>query len=357
MSANVRSAGPDVGEIRHVGAHAPTADASDVGPWPIFRIHTRAIGVALATCLVMLMCLEVAVFRSGFFDSHVAVSDPQWPAAKLAIATRQPNASVLYVGDSTMMTSVLPTIVSRSCDCGPGFNGGFSASNPWTTDAMTRRLLTFMHPKLVVISVSPWAVDAAAKFESNELARQVMSPSELAARGAPLDLAESIDATLGSLWSAYGQRELVKEWFSALAPGQRYDESLLGYYVAPGSANSYARLVATADKLFADVGTPTADAPGAAVIRSLVDDLRARGIAVAFLLPPLHPTAYEEAGPYLERADVAIRQLAGERAVPLIDCRASFSASDFRDVTHLLEPAAERHSACVGERVRAIAHD
>jgi hypothetical protein len=255
------------------------------------------------------------------------------------------------------MTSVLPTIVSRSCDCGPGFNGGFSSSNPWTTDAMTQRLLTFMHPKLVVISVSPWAVDGAAKFESNELARQVMSPAELAARGAPLDLAESIDATLGSLWSAYGQRELVKEWFSALAPGGRYDESLLGYYVAPGSANSYARLVATADRLFADVGTPTADAQGANVIRSLVDDLRARGIAVAFLLPPLHPTAYEEAGPYLQQADVAIRQLAGERAVPLIDCRASFSPSDFRDVTHLLEPAAERHSACVGERLRAITHD
>jgi len=34
-----------------------------------------------------------------------------------------------------------------------------------------------------------------------------------------------------------------------------------------------------------------------------------------------------------------------------------FSASDFRDVTHLVEPAAERHSACVGERMRAIAHD
>ncbi len=357
MSVTAGSAEPTTGGVGHVGSRALTADERDLGPWPIFQSHARAIGVALATCLVLLLCVEVAVFRSGFFASHVAVSDPQWPAAKLAIATRQPNASVLYVGDSTMMTSVLPTIVSGACDCGPGFNGGFSASNPWTTDAMTRRLLTFMHPKLVVISVSPWAVDGAAKFESSDLARQVMSPAELAARGAPLDLAETIDATLGSLWSAYGQRELVKEWFSALAPGQRYDESLLGYYVAPGSANSYARLVATADRLFADVGTPTADAPGAKVIRSLVDDLRAQGIAVAFLLPPLHPTAYEEAGPYLERADAAIHELAGESAVPLIDCRASFSASDFRDVTHLVEPAAERHSACVGERMRAIAHD
>ena len=335
----------------------PTPDTRDLGPWPIFLSHARPIGVAMAVFLVVLVSIELAVFRSGFFASHVAVTDPQWPAAKLAIATRQPNAQVLYVGDSTIMTSVLPTIVSIQCDCGPGFNGGFSASNPWLTDAMTRRLLEFMHPKLVVISVSPWTFDGSAHFVSSELARQVMSPAELAARGAPLDLAQTIDTGLGSLWSTYGQRQLLKEWLSSLVPGQRYNESLLGYYVAPGSANSYARLVATADRLFADLGTATSSAPGAVVIRSLVDDLRARGIAVAFLIPPIHPAAYDEAGPYLEGADAAIRELAAERDVPLIDCRATASAADFRDVTHLLEPAAERHSACVGAQLRALAHD
>ena len=335
----------------------PTPDTRDLGPWPIFLSHARAIGIAMAVFLVVLVSIELAVFRSGFFASHVAVTDPQWPASKLAIATRQPNAQVLYVGDSTIMTSVLPTIVSTQCDCGPGFNGGFSASNPWLTDAMTRRLLEFMHPKLVVISVSPFTVDGSAHFASSELARQVMSPAELAARGAPLDLAQTIDTALGSLWSTYGQRQLLKEWLSSLVPGQRYNESLLGYYVAPGSANSYARLVATADRLFGDLGTATSSAPGAVVIRSLVDDLRARGIAVAFLIPPIHPAAYDEAGPYLEGADAAIRELAAERGVPLIDCRATASAADFRDVTHLLEPAAERHSACVGAQLRALAHD
>jgi hypothetical protein len=212
-----------------------------------------------------------------------------------------------------------------------------------------------MRPTLVVISVSPWTFDSAAHFANTDLARQVMSPEELAARGAPLDLQQSIDAGLGRIWSAYGQRALVKEWFSSLAPSQRYDESLRGYYVAPGSANSEARLIATADRLFADVGTASASAAGALVIRSLVDDLRARGIAVAFLLPPLHPAAYDEAGAFLEHADAAVAALAGERGVPLIDCRATVSAGDFRDVTHLLEPAAERHSACVGDRIREIA--
>ena len=325
-----------------------------VAPWGAFRRHARPIAVAIATCLVLLVTIEVAVFRSGFFASNVAVADPQWPAAKLAIAARQPDASILYVGDSTMMTSVLPAVVSTACECGPGFNGAFSAADPWLTDAMTRRLLGFMRPKLVIISLSPWTVDAGARFENSDSARQIMSPAELEARGAPLSLEQRIDASIGSLWSAYGQRELLKEWASALAPGQRYDEGLLGYYVAPGSANSYARLAAQADRLFQDVHQASSSAPGAAVIRSLVDDLRARGIAVAFLVPPLHPAASEHGGPYLEHADGAIRELADEQGVPLIDCRSTVSSADFRDVTHLVKPAAEKHSQCVGEQLRAL---
>jgi len=310
--------------------------------------------VTVATCVILLATIELAFFRSGFFASQVAVSDPQWPAAKLAIAARQPDTRVLYVGDSTIMTSVLPTIVSGTCECGPGFNGGFSSAGPWLTDAMTRRLLGFMHPRLVVISVSPWTVDSGARFEDSESARLLMSPAELEDRGAPLDLEQRLDQSLGSLWSAYGQRQLLKEWASALAPGQRYDEALLGYYVAPGSANSYARLLAQTERLFEDVGDASPTAPGAIVIGTLVDDLRARGIAVAFLVPPLHSAALEHAGPYLERADAAIRSLAEERDVPLIDCRTTVTAADFRDVTHLVEPGAEKHSRCVGEQIRTI---
>ena len=354
MSADASSA-QTIGGAAHVGTVQQAATGREIGPWPILWAHARAIAVALLTCLVVLVSLELALFRSGFFAAHATVTDPQWPAAKLAVAARQPDASVLYVGDSTMMTSVLPAIVTRACACGPGFNGGFSSADPWLTDAMTHRLLAFMHPKLVVVSISPWTVDNAKRFVGGDLARQVMSPAELAANGAPLDLAQAIDTTIGDALSVYGQREVLKEWLSSLMPGQRYDETLLGYYVAPGAANTEERLVATAGRLFTGVGAPSASAPGAVVIRSLVEDLRARGIAVAFLLPPLHPAAYSEAGAYLAGAEVAIRELATEQSVPLIDCRAVASASDFRDVTHLLEPAAERHSACVGERLRAIA--
>src|SRR5438874_2260115 len=267
------------------GSKDPAADqgAPLTTPWLSIRRQARPIAVAAATCLAVLLTIEIAFFRSGFFATHLAISNPQTPLAKLALAERQRDTRVLYVGDSTMMTSVLPTVVSATCECGPGFNGGFSAANPWLTRAMTERLLGVMHPRLVVISVSPWTVDAHARFQDSDLdlARQLMSPAEMAALGASVDIEDRVDAALGSLWSGYGQRLLLKEWFSALAPGQRYDESLLGYWVAPGSANSYSRVVAATSRLFADVGEADPSAAGAAVVTSLVDDLRVHVMLVA----------------------------------------------------------------------------
>lgn len=356
MSVDVRSADRIAQHVGHVGA--PTAAATTaVTPWPIFRTHARSISVALAVCLAVLVAIELIVFRSGFFVSHVTVSNPQSPAAKLALAARQPNARVIYVGDSTIMTSVLPAVVSQACECGPGFNAGFSAATPWLTQAMTLRLLDVTHPNVVVITASPWIVDGNARFDDSDLARQLMSPADLSRLGAPLDLGQRVDAGIGDLWSVYGQRQLLKEWLGSLAPGQRYDESLLGYWVAAGSIDSYARLSATAGRLFEDVGEPTSSAPAAEVIGSLIDELRARDIAVAIMVPPLHPTAYEQGATYLERAESAIRALAGQHRVPVVDCRAAVSPADFRDVTHLLEAGAEKHSACIGQQLRASALD
>jgi hypothetical protein len=327
-------------------------------PWPAIRSQARPILITVATCLALLLAIELAVFRSGFFAAHVAISDPQTPLAKLVLAERHPEARVLYVGDSTMMTSVVPTIVSAACDCGPGFNGGFSAATPWVTRAMTERLLAVEHPRVVVVSVSPWTVDTRATFQTTDvnLARQLMSADELASLGAPVDLQTRIDEALGSVWSAYGQRLLLKEWFSALA-GQRYDESQLGYWVASGTANSYSRVVAQASRLFAPVGDAAPSAPGAAVLASLVAELHARGIKVVFLVPPLHPASIELAGLYLRAADAAIRELATKQQVPIVDCRSVVGATDFRDATHVFPSAAERHSQCVGEQLRALAID
>jgi hypothetical protein len=352
----VRAAQRAQSPVRRIEVDAPRPAVFVEAPWSIFRAHAGSIGLGLAACVVVLLTVELAVFRSGLFASHVAISDAQWPPAKLALAARRSDARVLYVGDSTMMTSVMPTVVSANCDCGPGFNAGFASANPWLTEAMTRRVLGFSSPRLVVISVSPWNLDTSARFRGDELARQVLSPDQLAALGAPLNLEQSIDAGLASVWSAYAQRDLLKEWASSLAPGQRYNEALRGYYVAPGSANSYARLLATASRLFDEVGQASASAPGAVVIGSLVDELRARGIAVAFLLPPLHETVYQKGGRYLEQAETAVRELAGAHGVPLIDCRSVVSPADFRDVTHLFPPAAERHSVCVGNAIRALVH-
>jgi hypothetical protein len=342
----------------HAPSIPPRRNAS-VTPWPSICRQARSTLIAAATCLAVLATIELAFFRSGFFTAHVAISNPQTPVAKLVLAQRHAEAQTLYVGDSTMMTSVVPAVVTAVCDCGPGFNGAFSAANPWLTRTMTERLLEVMHPRVVVISVSPWTVDANARFQDSDLdlARELMTPAELEAHGAPMAMDQRIDAALGSLWSAYGDRLLLKEWFSAFAPGQRYDESMLGYWVAPGSANSYARVAALAGRLFADVGHASTSSSGATTMETLVTELHARGIEAVFMLPPLHPASYEIAGPYLRAADGAIRELASRRQVPIVDCRTAVGAEDFRDATHILPDAALRHSRCVGEQLRALGID
>src|SRR6266516_5029690 len=348
---NERSALPR--SLRPAVADRPSVLASS--PWPIFRANARSIGPAIATCLVILVAIELAVFRSGFFISNLRVSSPDFPTAKLALAARMPDARVLYVGDSTVLTGVAPQAVAATCECGPGFNAAFAASNPWLTSAMTRRLLAYEHPALVVIGVAPWDVESGAVFSDSELAHEVLSPAESAALGTPLDLAARIDALFAQVSSAYGQRLLIKEWLASLMPNERYDEAQRGYYAVPGSASGVTQLAAEVVRMKAvHPGDPTVSGPGAAVTRSLIAELRARGIAVAILVPPIHPAAYEQNGAFLERGDAAVRALAIEERVPVIDCRSAVSLDDFRDLLHLRESGAQKQSACVGDQLQML---
>ena len=144
--------------------------------------------------------------------------------------------------------------------------------------------------------------------------------------GVRVDLGGTIDKTLGSVWSPYGQRLLVKEWLNSFVPSKRYDETRRGFYLPPGSASSTADLLAAVNVIFTRVTEPSDTSRGAALIGSLISELRARGIAVAIFVPPLHPSAYEYAGPYLERGETAVRAFAAAHGVPLIDCRSAIDA-------------------------------
>jgi hypothetical protein len=343
-------------------AHVGGGSVTWLSPWPLFRAHTRSIVLALVTFVTVLLAVEFALFRSGFVAAHASVSHPDFPLAKLALAVRQPS-QVLYVGDSTVLTGIAPAVASERCSCGPGFNGAFKAATPQLVAAMTRRLLAVQQPKLVVLGVSPWQLSTTGHFTDTYLdgfeeeARELLTPAELAALGQPLDVVGTIDSQLRALSVAYGQRLLVKEWAGSAVPQQRYDESLRGLYVPPGSASSPAQLAAAAEYVFRDLSEPTTQSQGATVFDALIADLRARGIAVAILLPPLHPAAYDHAGPYLDRADALLREFASGRGAALIDCRAAVSAADFRDLDHLLQAGAMKQSTCVGRRLQALLRD
>jgi len=220
---------------------------------------------------------------------------------------------------------------------------------------MTKRLLEYEHPGLVVIGFAPWDVASGNTFSDSELAREVLSPSELAALGVRVDVGSSIDEAVANTVSAYGKRLLIKEWLASLVPRQAYDESQRGYYEVPGSATAPSQLVAEAARMrLIHPGDPSLSAPSVAVIRSLIADLRSRGIAVALLVPPLHPAAYVQNGAYLDGADAVIREFARMEAVPIIDCRSAASADDFRDLLHLRESGAQHLSTCIGERMPGL---
>jgi len=40
--------------------------------------------------------------------------------------------------------------------------------------------------------------------------------------------------------------------------------------------------------------------------------------------------------------------------VSVIDCRGAVAATDFRDLAHLTEQGAAKHSLCVGEQIRTL---
>jgi hypothetical protein len=332
----------------------PSRDEKVVTPWPLVRANARAAAVAVATCLAILLTVELTVFRSGFFVAHEGFSSPDFPAAKLALATRFPDARVLFVGDSTVMTGVMPTVVARSCGCGDGFNAGFGAASPWLTAAMTRRLMTTLHPDLIVIGISPWFLASGARFSGGPYATELLTPAEIVGLGEQLDPSTVVDAAIGDVWSAYGDRVLLKEWLASLAPGQRYDPAQRGFYTVPGSLLAPSQLASAAAVMDPDpAGTPVPDGPGAQALGELIRELRSSGTQVVLMVPPFHPAAGQLTGAYLPRAEAALRSFAAAERAEVLDCRSVVAPDDFRDLYHLNAVGAEKYSHCIGAALAA----
>ena len=333
----------------------PPVEAAD-SPWRALIETRRPIAIGVATAVLVLVLIEVLVFRSGAFTSHIRVANPDSPAAKLALLAKQPATRVVYIGDSTILTDLAPQAVVETCaDCGPGFNAGFSSATPWLTAAMARRVIAVARPEIVVIGLSPWALDRTARFEDSERARELLSPTELDELGVSLDGAGRLEQGLGALWSPYGQRLLIKEFLTAFVPGQRYNEEGGGLYIPPGVARSSTQLAAAIARMkLSTASHPDVDAPGSRVTRELISSLAASGRRVILVLPPLHPAALAADAAYLDEADVVARAMARSAGVDLIDCRSAVTADDFRDMDHLLLAGARKFSRCVGGQMASL---
>jgi hypothetical protein len=336
----------------------PTAQAHAiegvVSPWPILRKHAHSILVAVLSAFVVLASVDLAIFRSGFFETHAPLSNPDSPAAKRLLLNRLGDVRVLYIGDSTVLTDIAPGIATEACRCGPGFNAAFSAATPWLIAAAAEELIRSTHPNVVVLGVSPWALDESLGLEDTGRTREVLSPSQLQAHGIRVDPRDQIESVVASLWSLYGQRALLKDAVSSFLPRQKYDESQRGFFVPPGDASAAAQLDAGIARMKAGISTfPSLASQGARELGRLMLELRDAGMTVVIVPPPLHPAGQASAPQYLAQADAATRALAQSNQATFLDCRDAVGADDFRDLDHLSVAGATKFSLCVGDGLRA----
>ncbi len=349
-----RSSGTTAEKAATVGdLHARVEEHAEDSPWPLLRRQVPSMLVALLVAALALGSIEIAVFRSGLFYRQAHVTDPDSPAAKLLLVGRHAEARVVYVGDSTVLTDISPRIISDVCMCGEGFNAAFSKASPWQVAAMADEVVNRTRAEVVVVGVSPWALDERLRFEDSEQARELMSITGLAERGAQVDLRARVEMFLASVWSVYRERALIKESFASMLPRQAYDEARRGSYIPAGTALSPRQLAAGVARIVESFPTrPSATAAGARELTRLIGDLRGRGIEVVVLIPPLHPAALDGAGEYLVQAEGVTIELTRASGASLIDCRAAVSRDDFRDIDHLSEAGAAKFSRCIGATLR-----
>ena len=321
------------------------------GVWAV----ARPVAVALLSAVAVLLLLDWVVFQTpAVLPRMPTYRNDGSPNDKLLLAARYPDSKVLFLGDSRVRYGIDPDIVSRKCQCGPGFNAGFPGADVRLNRLMAERLLERMSPNLVVISVSQWELSDKADVHVGEGSRELVPISRRAEYGMETNIPEDIPQLIGGVWQFYKYRGELRQSLEVWAGGDRREEPRRGYKPYEGRAElDEDDLERREDQWFDDFSV---EGRRAQALRGLIDDLQARGIRVVLLAPPLLPEFQQDVGRPIARFRAAIAKLADEEGVQLIDATASerigIDEDRFRDVVHLDEEGSEQYSAFVGEKLR-----
>ena len=326
--------------------------------WRIVRDSAGSTAIALLTTVAVLLVFDWVLFDTPALAARLPIAaDRGSPNNKLLLAPRYPDAQVLYLGDSRVLYTVDPSVVSDTCACGPGFNAGFSAADPALMRIMADRLLRRLSPKLVVIGVSEWHLSDAADIKMGESASDLVPPWQMAELGASLDDQEPVDGAVGFAWRLYGYRSELRDGLEAWASKEGPEDPRRGFVEYEYEGRREVRdqdLERRERQWFTDFSV---DGRRADELRGLLARLRQRGIQVLLVAHPLYPKFHDRVRREVATFRAALEALAAEQGVALEDAtaprRAGIDADHFVDVVHVDEEGAAEFSRYLGRVLRS----
>ena len=310
--------------------------------------------------VLTLLILDWVLFDTPALASRLPIGNNDGsPNDKLLLAARYPDAQVLYLGDSRIFYGVDPIIVSESCRCGPGFNGAIPAADPGLTRIMADHLLRRLSPRLVVLGLSQWELSDEARIPIEDPAREIVPPWQLAELGMWRDDPAGAQEWLSAAWRLYRYRGEVRAALDEWASTSPREDPRRGFEVY-----SERRRLREEDQdrrerqWFSDFSV---EGRRAGALRGMLADLRARGIEVVLVAPPLYPDFHAQVRREVATFHAVVEELANEHGAAFVDVtepqRIGLTPSHFLDVVHLNEEGTtifSRHlGAVLGTRLGA----
>jgi hypothetical protein len=325
-------------------------------PWRYLGASANFAAIALLTAVVGLLLLDRLLFDTPLVAPHLPVDDDSRPGDKLLLAARYRDARLLYLGDSRVLFGVNPAVVSETCRCGPGYNAAFPAADTRLTRIMAERVLRTLSPEVVVIGVSQWELSDAADIHVRQPARELVPPWRWAEFGANVEgSAEQLDATLNSLWRVYRYRGELRTALDPSAKRAQPDDRRRGFKVYRENRRLREEHLDQRERQW--FTNFSVRGHRAEALRGLLADLRARGIRVILVAPPLYPNLHTRVRRQVDQFRTAIGELAAENGAVFEDFtspqRIGATPAHFLDVVHLNESGAERLSHALGRVIKA----
>jgi hypothetical protein len=336
-------------------AHAPARAVPD---WRSLWAATAFVATALLTATALLVLLDRLLFDVPAVARRLPLAEVRSPYDKLLVADRYRDAEVVYLGDSRVQSGVHPDVVSSTCECGPGFNAAFAAADPRLTRIMADRLLEKLSPRLVVIGLSQWELSDNADIRMWGSAPELVEPWRWAEFGFDFGQPAEVRDALGDAWRIYRFRAELRVALDPWSPEAGRTDPRRGHDVHD-VPKEYRRLREQdlderQKQWFTDFSVRGRRAEA---LRGLLADLRARGIPVLVVAPPLYPNFHARVRRQVDQFREAVAGMAAENGAvfeDLTDARRSGLTKDsFRDVVHIGKEGSTKFSRQLGKIIRA----